>query len=161
MQDLGYFLAGCMLGESFNARWGGTDNGGPSISKRAAAPLVDRLLPIDLIATNLPLIEVVDELKEKRRSTSIERLAHAEARAKDGWKANKAKLSRRWSIIADTVSQVPYLARSKTQSSPPGSRAGRLEQPAQEGAPMLGRAQPLLTGNQEKVGEPQPYLGAS
>lgn len=106
---------------------------------------------------------MVDELK--RQSTSIERLVHTESCAKDGSKANEAKLSRRWCIIADAVSQVPYLARSKTQSSPPSSRGGRLEQPAQEDALKLeqpqGRAQPLLMGNQEKVGESQPYLGVS
>jgi len=56
-----------MLEESFNARWGGTDNREPSISKRAAALLVVCQPRIDLlIATDLPLIEVVDELKEKR-----------------------------------------------------------------------------------------------
>lgn len=166
MQDLGYFFASCMLGESCNAQWGGTDNGRPSISKRAAALLVDCQPPVDLlIAASLPLIEVVDELKEKRRSTSTERLVHSEACAKDGWKANETKLSRTWCITADAASQVPYLAGSKAQSSPPGSRGERIEQPAQEGAPKLGqawwRAQPLLMGNQEKVGEPQPYLGAS
>lgn len=161
---LGYFLANCMLGESFNAQWGGTDNGGPSISKRAAALLVDCQPPVDLLsAANLPLIEVVDELKEKRLSTSAERLAHTEARAKDGWKANEAQLSRRWCIITDSASQVSYLARSKAQSSPPGSKGGRPEQPAREGALKLGPPwwQPLLMGNQEKVVEPQPYLGAS
>ena len=106
---------------------------------------------------------MVDELK--RQSTSIERLAHTEALAKDRWKANEAKLSRRWCVIADAASQVPYLARSKAQSSPPGSRGGRLEQPAQEGAlkpeQAQWRVQPLLTGNQEKVGEPQPYWRTS
>lgn len=123
-----------MLGESFNPCWGGQDNGGPSVSKRAAALLVDCQPPIDLlIATNLPVTVKVDELKEKRQSTSIQKLVHTEVRAKDGWKANEVKVSRRWCIIADAASQVPYLARSKAQSSPSSSRGGRLEQPTQEG----------------------------
>lgn len=84
-------------------------------------PLLSRellLLPADcqpltdlLIGTNLPLIEVADELKTQ--STSLERLVHIEACARDGWEANRVKLSRRWCISAHAVSQVPYLARTK------------------------------------------------
>ena len=115
MQDFSNFLAGCILGESFNARRGGTDNGGPSISKRAAALLVDCQPPVDLlIAASLPLIEVADELK--RRSTSTKSLC--------------------------TLKSVPKTGGKPAGRRPPGAGASPVSQPAE--CPTWPGAEPSL-----------------